>query len=70
MKNRHYVCPKERTQATYNPVKKIRCNLIKTLTISKIKTIRNFTGQIDEVLQKINCKKQEGMEGICSLKET
>lgn len=44
-------------------------SLIKPLAISKIKTVRNFIGQKDQVLQKINCKKKKGMGEICNFKE-
>lgn len=33
-------------------------SLIKPLVISKIKTVRNSIAQIDQVLQKRNCKKK------------
>lgn len=69
MKNRQSVCPDERTRTTNNPVKKIRYHLTKPLTSNKIKSERNFIGQIDQVLQKINCKKKKGVGGTCSLKD-
>lgn len=67
MKNRHHVHPDERTHTIQ--FKKSDMSLIKPLAISKIKTVRNFIGQKDQVLQKINCKKKKGMGEICNFKE-